>query len=165
MSNERKPKRTKEVLLAEANARVAKLTAQIEGTWVAENAEKTGVKAVKAAIRRRKTALHQAKVLINGRAPTAKSPALPGIYGKIENAKLRLANMNEAADRGEAFIANLPFDIERLDALLELSEQEGEEIEVPNGLFKMGGEEDITEAEHEANSVTANDTEEDYEEA
>ncbi len=164
MTTERKPKRTKEVLLAEANARVAKLTAQIEGTWIAENEEKTGVKAVRAALRRRKTALHQARVLIDGRGATAKSPALPGLYMKITNAEDRLYSMREAAQRGEDFIQNLPFDIERLDELLKLSEQEGEDIEVPNGLFKMGGEEDVTDAEHEAKVVTANDTEDDYEE-
>lgn len=159
MSNERKTKRSKEVLLAEAQERVAKLMAQIDGTYVRENEEKTGIKAVRFALKRRKTELHRATVLVNGRAATAKSPALAGIHEKIANAGERLEKLREAAWRGEDFMANLPFDIGRLDALLQLAETEGEEIEVPTGMFKIGGEDERTEAEIEAKVVTSDDAE------
>jgi hypothetical protein len=80
---------------AELLAKLAILEAKENGTYE-PSMEPDGLKGVKAALRRRKTALHQAQILIAGRAATDKSPALPGIDAKIENAQKRLDNLLES---------------------------------------------------------------------
>jgi hypothetical protein len=143
---------------ADLIAKLAILEAKENGTYVRENAEKTGLKAVRYALRRRKTELHRAKVLVEGRAATANSPALAGIMDKIENAEQRLAKLREAAEKGENFIANLPFDIDRLEKLVLVGEA-GDDVEVPSDLTRLGNEADRTDAEIETKVATSEDSE------
>jgi len=150
--------RTIEERKAELLKKLEILEAKENGTYVRENAEKTGLKAVRFALRRRKTELHRAQILVDGRAATSKSPALAGVNDKIQNLKERLAKLEEAAERGANYIANLPFDIDRLEKLVLVGEA-GDDVEVPKDLTPIVNDADKNEAELETKVATDSDTE------
>ena len=141
--------RTPEEIIADLEKKIEIQKAKAAGTYDPEK-DSYGVKRIRAALRRRKTALHAAEVTINGRAATAKSPALNGIDDKIDNARSRLDNLTETRNRAMLSIANLPDDIRVLEDLVQRAEK-GEEVEFPTGLHHIPG--DQTEAEAETASV------------
>jgi len=133
-------KLTKEERLAKQKAallaKLAIVEAKENGTY---QIKREGVKALKFALRTRRTALHAAQVLVNGRAPSAKSPALPTIVDKIKNAEKRLAGLIEGRDRAIDFLENLPADIDLLEGLVTVAESgdSNEPVKMPTGLFHM----------------------------
>ncbi len=146
----KRPKRSLAERRAALQAQIAILDAKEDGTY---EMERSGLKAVKFALRRRETEKHNAEVLINGRASTAKSPALATIAEKVANAETRLASLKAGQERAQGFLDNLPTDIELLQGLVTLGEA-GETVEVPDGLYQMEME-DKTEVEVEvAASIT-----------
>lgn len=145
-TNTNKRKRaTRQEMIERLEAKLAKLQAQAEGSFTPD-AETLTVKRLRSALRKRRTLLHRAEVMVNGRPGTEKSPATNGIDEKIENARKRLADLEQSKRNAEERIAALPFDIERLESLLEQSET-GAEVEFPTDLFPIGGEATETEVE------------------
>lgn len=155
MAQKRK-RRTRQEMIADLQAKVEKLQAQEEGTYTPEH-ETLMSKRIRVALRTRKTALHQARITLNGRAPTENSPGTNGIETKIQNAEDRLASLRETKSRAEEQAANLPFDIERLEDLCERCEK-GEDVEMPTDLYRLPGEK--TDVEHET-AVVAGDGDDD----
>ncbi len=146
--NQNKRKRaTRQEMRERLLEKLAKLDAQIEGTYTPDQ-ETLVSKRIRAALRKRKTLLSRAEIVIVGRASTEKSPAQNGIEEKIKNAENRLADLRETKRRADERIANLPRDIERLSGLVEMIER-GEEVEMPDDLFPIPGEAERTDHEHE----------------
>jgi hypothetical protein len=129
---------TRQEMIERLEAKLQKLQAQAEGNF-SDDQESNISKRLKKALRKRRTLLGRADVLLNGRPATEKSPAVNGIDEKIENAQSRLDQLIESKRRAEAQAANLPFDIEKLELLLEEVER-GEEPEFPTDLFRIGTE-------------------------
>ena len=138
---------TRQEMIERLQAKLERLQQQEEGKPVASTTP-LGVKRLRAAIRKRKTALHRANVLIDGHAGSEKSPRINGIESKIENARQRLDSLIEARNRAVDHIETLPGDIERLEAALAQAEAGGE-IEMPEGLTNIGESNDA-EVEVEA---------------
>jgi len=138
---------TRQEMIERLQAKLGRLQQQEEGKPVASTTP-LGVKRLRAAIRKRKTALHRANVLIDGHAGSEKSPRINGIESKIENARQRLDSLIEARNRAVDHIETLPGDIERLEAALAQAEAGGE-IEMPEGLTNIGESNDA-EVEVEA---------------
>lgn len=154
--NKRK-RATREEMIAKTQAKLDKLLAQKEGSFTPD-AETLVVKRLRSALRRRKTALHRAEVMVNGRAATEKSPPMNGIDEKIENAQKRLADLVSSKERAEERIANLPFDISRIETILETAENDGTEPEFPTDLFMLDNE--STDSETEVAAGEPEDSEE-----
>lgn len=137
---------------AAALAELAKLEAMENGTYVrgSNSEEPTILTTLRSMLRRRETVLKSADIFLNGRAASPKSPALNGVDTKIANAQKRIASLQEAKARQEDLFANLPFDIGRLEALVERAEK-GEDVGIPQDLHpipeKTAKKDD---AEHEA---------------
>lgn len=140
-------RRTQEEMLAHYQAQVDKLTAKIEGRYEDDGANDM-VKALKKRLRKAETALRSAQITLNGvtkedgngwvRAP---------ISEKIEGTEKRLNSQIEAKGFAEHMTASLPFDIDRLTALVAAAEL-GEDVEFPNDLVnltvsKPGGDEQV----------------------
>jgi len=123
---------TRQEMIERLQAKLERLQQQEEGKPVASTTP-LGVKRLRAAIRKRRTALHRANVLLDGHAGSEKSPRINGIDAKIENARQRLDSLIEARNRAVDHIETLPGDIERLEAALAQAEAGGE-IEMPEGL-------------------------------
>lgn len=136
---------TRKEMIERKKAELEKLLAQEAGTYTGDEGSDIAKRLRKAA-KKRKTLLHRAQVLLFGRPATEKSPAVNGIEEKIENAQKRLDNLIESKRRAEEQVANLPFDIEKLELLLEEDER-GEEVEFPTDLFRIGGKETDREVE------------------
>lgn len=147
-------RRTREQMLAEARAKVAKLEAKIAGNYDDSQEDGYMVKRLKAAIRRRETTLTTIETLLNGRAATEKSPQVAPIAEKIANAEKRLYDLRKAQTQAIETAARVPFDIERLREVLAMAEG-GSEVEFPTGLYLIPNEK--TDAEHEAASVQNRD--------
>lgn len=150
MTNTRQKRRTDEEMLAHFEAEkqriLDRMQAKAEGRPVTEG---SGLSSrLKRAKRTRETALHRAQVAVNGKAATAKSPALPTIEEKIERAQKRLDDLIETQNRALEQIAELPKDIERLELLIE-AEAAGDDVEFPKGLYRLPGEGEQTEGEAE----------------
>ena len=132
----RKPKKTlveqREVLMA----KLAIIEAKENGTY---KIERDGAQALKFALKRRAKMLHDAQVLVNGRAKTAKSPPMATIADKITNCEERLERLKAGQDRAQGFLDNLPADIKLLEGLVTLSES-GETVDIPTDLYKLGDE-------------------------
>lgn len=144
-SNKRK-RATREEMIRRTEEKLAKLKAQAEGSFTPD-AETLTVKRLRNALRRRKTALHRATVMLNGRAATEKSPSMNGIDEKIENARKRLADLEASKSRAEERVANLPFDISRIETILEDAEKSGTEPTFPDDLFPLDNESTESEVE------------------
>jgi chromosome segregation ATPase len=132
-------------MIERLEAKLAKLQAQAEGTY-SDEGDTLVTKRLRSALRKRKTLLHRAEVLVNGRARTEKSPAMNGIEDKIENARKRLADLEDSQRRANEQIASLPFDIQTLTEALEAIER-GEEVDFPTDLYRIPGENTTTETE------------------
>lgn len=138
---------TRQEMIERLQAKLERLQQQEEGKPVASTTP-LGVKRLRASIRKRRTALHRANVLLDGHAGSEKSPAINGIAAKIENAQRRLDQLIEARNRAVEQIENLPGDIERLEAALAQAEAGGE-VEMPEGLTMLEASNDA-EVEVEA---------------
>jgi prefoldin subunit 5 len=136
---------TRTEMIDRLEAKLEKLRAQAEGTYT-EEGDSFITKRMRRALRTRKTLLHRAEVLVNGRARTEKSPAQNGIDEKIENARRRLADLEDSRNRAQEQIAALPFDIQTLTEALEATER-GEEVDFPTDLYRVPGENTATETE------------------
>jgi hypothetical protein len=126
-------------------AKLEKLMAQEEGTYSDEN-ENDVLKGLKRRLRKTETALKAADLILNG------SDGKSTIDDKIVKTRARLESQIETADRAEAQKAALPFDVERLQALIALGEA-GEDVEFPKDLTRLPGEQDKTQEEHEAKAL------------
>jgi len=149
-------RRTREQIKAELEAKLAKINAKLNGTFVETDDESLLVKRLRRAIRKRETAIGNAGTLLTGRAATEKSPAIPTIDSKIENAQKRLDDLRLAKNRAMEIQARVPFDIDRLRSALEGAEK-GTVLEFPTELYILPGEDEKTDAEHEAASVSEQD--------
>ena len=123
---------TRQEMIERLQAKLERLQQQEEGKPVASTTP-LGVKRLRAAIRKRRTALHRANVLLDGHAGSEKSPRINGIDAKIENARQRLDQLIDARNKAVDHLETLPGDIERLEAALAQAEAGGE-IEMPEGL-------------------------------
>jgi len=152
MTTQRRKKRTRAEMIADLEHKLAKYRAQEEGTFE----DQTTLKMLKRALKARQKALHQANILLHGReqTPDRKSPPVNSITVKIENAQRRVDGYIESKRRAEEQIANLPFDIEKLQDLVTVAES-GEEVEFPQDLFRLPT--DRTDRENEVNLDTEND--------
>lgn len=144
---------TRKEMIERKRAELEKLLAQEAGTFTDEGSDMA--KRLRKAMKKRRTILHRAEVLLNGRPATEKSPAVNGIDEKIQNAEKRLNDLIESKRRAELQVANLPFDIEKLELLLE-EDEAGEEVSFPDDLFKIGGEKP-TDREVEVKVSTENE--------
>lgn len=159
-NGKKRTRRTIEERIAATQAEMARLQAIKDGTYVRGEATSGNpvLTQVKKALRVRKTALHNAQIITDGRAATEKSPRQSTLAEKIENAEKRLNNLRETKKRSDQIIADTPFDIERLEALIELAES-GEDITFPDNLTPLPSESEKTDTEHEVTALTANDPE------
>ena len=153
MSNTRNKRRTPAEMAAHyaklAEDYAAKAEAQERGERIQGNSM---VSRLKRAAKTRSTLLHRAQVTVNGKAATQKSPALPTIDQKIENAEKRLADYREARSTALEQIARFPEDIEKLNLLveaIEAGEIDPDNVEFPTGLLAAPGEQTQTAAEAE----------------
>jgi len=143
-----KRNRRTRVEVAEAlRAKLAKIEAQIAGNFDATKDDSYIVTRLKAAIRRRDTALRVAATVIGGKKATENSPAMSDIDTKIANAQKRLADLTATKARAIETQARVPFDLETLNAALATAVK-GEPVEFPSGLFVLPSEQ--TEGEVEA---------------
>jgi hypothetical protein len=143
-----KRNRRTRVEVAEAlRAKLAKIEAQIAGNFDATKDDTYIVTRLKAAIRRRDTALRVAATVLGGKKATENSPAMSDIDTKIANAQKRLADLTETKARAIETQARVPFDLQTLNAALEVAVK-GEPVEFPSGLFVLPSEQ--TEGEVEA---------------
>lgn len=152
---QKRKRATREEMMARLQAKLERLQAQKEGTYVPDD-ETLTLKRLRSALRKRHTAMGNARMLLNGRPATEKSPAMNSIDEKIANAEKRLADLHTAKARAEEQLANLPFDIERLEAIIGVAET-GTDVEFPTGLYPLPSEQDRTEAEVEASVANSDE--------
>lgn len=158
MTNKRN-RRTREEMLAHYQAQIARLEAAMTGA--PDTSSEAGVlKSLRARLRKTETALRAAQITLNGvRAEDGKGYVRSPIADKIEQTKLRLAAQERTKAEAEEQTAALPFDIERLSALVAAGEQ-GEEVEFPEDLTPLPGEENRTDEQHEASFIANGEAEE-----
>ena len=135
-------RKTREEMLAFRLAQVEKLQAQIDGSFQDES-ENAVLRSLNKRLRKTQTALRAAGITLNG--TEVRSP----IADKIAGTEKRLAAQVETMKNAEAYVASLPFDVERLEALIAASEQ-GDDVEFPKDLTNLGDEQERTDEEHEA---------------
>ena len=153
MSKPRNKRRTPEEMAAHyaklAEQYQEKAERQARGERIQGNSM---VSRLKRALRTRETLLNRAQVTVNGKAATAKSPALPTIDEKIANVEKRLADYRETRSNALAQIAEFPQDIETLKALLasiDAGDVDPDDVEFPRDLHKAPGEGSTTSGEAE----------------
>jgi hypothetical protein len=136
-------------MLAKRLAEVAKLQAQIAGTF-----DETGdgflVTRLKRAIRSRDTALRVAQTVLGGRNKTENSPAVSDIDTKIANAQKRLADLVQTKANAIEVQAQVPFDLETLNSALS-GAIDGTVLEFPVLQYRLSTER--TEGEVEAGAA------------
>lgn len=154
-TNETKGKRNRRTRaqVAEAlRAKLAKIEAQIAGTFDESSDETLLVQRLKRAIRRRDTVLKSALTLLNGKPATQNSPAVSPIDAKIAGFQKRLDDAIAAKARAIETIERLPADQATLNVALAAAVK-GELLEFPTGLYAIPGESERTETEVEAASA------------
>ena len=135
-------------MLEDALAKVEKLQAQIEGSYKDED-ENDILKALSKRLRKTKTALRAARVTLKGLSNDEGKIARKPISETIERTRVRLASQIETQDRAEVMSTKLPFDVERLEALIAQTEI-GDLVEFPSDLTPLGNEQERTDEEHES---------------
>lgn len=143
----RRKRRTRQEIMDELRAKLDKYEAQEDGTYIPDE-ETLIAKRIRKALKRRKTAIHQANVLLQGKAATEKSPAQNGIDDKIANAEARLQNLRDAKAHALDMIANLPFDIDRLEKIVEEMDKGNVPEDFPTGLYKLPNSKNDVEHEN-----------------
>jgi hypothetical protein len=153
-SNEAQPtkrtRKTRKEMIVELEARLAKAIAQEAGTFSEEN-DNNVLKGLKARLRKTKTTLASMQLLRNG------SDGKSSIVEKIKGTEKRLASQIESKNRADKFLAELPFDVQQLEALIEAGEA-GETVEFPDGLTKLTDDQEKTTEEHEAKALLEQQT-------
>lgn len=142
MANERAARKTRAQVIVEMEAKLSKYRAQEAGTFRDEN-ENDILKALNKRLRKTSTVLKAAGITVNG------SDVRSSIADKIAGTQKRLESQIETQRRAEEQIAALPFDVERLQALIATAEA-GEDVEFPTDLTRLGDEQERTDEEHEA---------------
>jgi len=155
---DRKARRTRAQMIEEMEAKLAAYKAKEDGTYTSDSETLIG-KRLKGGLKRRRTLLHRAQVLIAGRAATEKSPPMNGIDDKIERAEARLEDLIESRERANEQVARLPGDIEAIAKAIEVDEQGLETAEFPSDLLALPGEGEQTNAEAETVHATNDDDE------
>lgn len=140
-------RRTRAEMLEAAIAKVAKLEAQIEGSYKDED-ENDVLKALKRKLRKTSTALRAARVTLNGLSNSEGKIARKPISETILRTRDRLESQIETQERAEVMVAKLPFDVERLESLIAQTEI-GDIVEFPTDLTLLGDEQERTDEEHE----------------
>lgn len=153
MTDNKRNRKTRDEMLAFRLAQVAKLEAQIEGSYQDDHENDT-LKSLKNRLRKTQTALRAAGVILNGivkedgkgwqRAPQAE---------KIEGTRKRLADQEKALQRAELVSATLPFDVDILNVSITAIEAGDTEVEFPTGLHSLNGAEPKTDEEVEADFI------------
>lgn len=146
---EKRNRRTAAEMAEHYRAMAARCEAIAEGKG-SDNPSQGIVKRLKARLRKTNTELRAAQITINGvatedRKGFVRSPIADKIAGTIK----RLESQRETQARAEEFTASLPFDVERLTALVAAAEQ-GEDVEFPTDLVRLSNEEEKTDEQHEA---------------
>jgi hypothetical protein len=142
-----RPRKTRAQVILDMEAKLEKYKAQEAGTFRDEN-ENDILKALTKRLRKTNTALKAANITVNG------TDIRSSIAAKIEGTQKRLQSQMETQERATEQMAKLPFDIERLEALIEAAEA-GEEVEFPTDLTRLGDEQERTDEEHEAAFVAS----------
>lgn len=155
---QKRNRRTRQEMLDAALAKVEKLQAQIDGSYKDEN-ENDILKALSRRLRKTKTALRAATVTINGISNDEGKIARKPISETIERTRARLTSQIETMHRAEALQAQLPFDVETLEALVAKSEI-GDLVEFPSDLTPLGNGQDRTDEEHEAAFIASEEVSE-----
>ena len=131
----RKKRATVAEMLERKRREVEILEAKAAGTWT--GGDETDIqKRLRNALRKRLTALGNAKMLFTGRPATVNSPAMNPIDEKIARAEQQLQSLYKTRQRAEGRIVNLPFDIERLETLLKNAES-GQDVSFPDDLTPL----------------------------
>ncbi len=152
-------RRTRAEMLEAALAKVAKLEAQIEGSYKDED-ENDILKALKRRLRKTSTALRAARVTLNGLSNDEGKIARKPISETISRTRDRLASQIETQHRAEKMSAKLPFDVETLEALIAKTEI-GDIVEYPENLTPLGNEQERTDEEHETAFIAKEEMAED----
>lgn len=125
------------------------------GKQITASGETYGAKMIRAAIRKRKTALGRAETVLSGKVQVTGDTIkvlLKNIDQRIEDAQDRVANLRQHKAEAEKRIADLPFDIESLEKVMATAEEaieNGEEpvYALPEGLSLLPGEKTPDELE------------------
>jgi len=156
MGNKRN-RRTDAEMLEHFKKEQARLEAKMAGK-IDTSTESGKLKAIKRRLRKTTTELKAARFTLEGSqpGPDGKGMVRSSIDDKIKQTQARLASQIETRDRATAFAAKLPFDIERLEALLAAAEQ-GDDVDMPDDLTPLSDESKRTDEEHEAAFATKDD--------
>ncbi len=146
-------------------AEIERLDASIAGK--PDTASESGkLKSLKSMLKKRETALRAATITVNGIAanPELKVSPRASIGDKIATTEARLASQKQTLATANEQIAQLPFGITRLEALV-ASAAQGDDVEMPTDLYPLPGEgetEEVakTDEEHEAAFIAKSETEE-----
>jgi hypothetical protein len=145
MTNKRN-RRTRAQMIADMEAKLEHYKALEDGK-VDTSTENGVLKALRNRLRKTKTALRSASITLDG------ADSRSSIADKIAQTEKRLASQRETQQTAEEQRAALPFDITRLEALVEAAEA-GEEVEFPNDLYRLPGVNDPrTDEEREADFI------------
>jgi len=129
-------------MIAFRQAELDKMIAQEAGSFDESNESNVG-KALQRRLRKTRTALKAAGIMVNG------TDVRSSIAVKIEGTLRRLASQKQAQENAEEQIAKLPFDVERLVALID-SVEASDIVDFPTDLTRLGDEDERTDEEHEA---------------
>lgn len=137
----KRPRRTRIEIIEATRAKLARLEAQVDGTFDASQDESFNGKRLRAAIRRNETAIKNAESLLFGRAGTDKSPAIASIDVKIANAEKHVRNLQTAKESALAVQAQAPFNVDKLVSALASFEAGNGDGSLPDGLYVLPGDE------------------------
>jgi hypothetical protein len=149
MTKKKRNRRTKAEMAEHYRKLAEQYEAELDGS--VDTSSQSGVlKALRAALRKRETQLRAARITLDGVTRDdgngfVRSP----IDEKIAHTLNRLESQQETKARAEEAVAAYPFDIERLQALIAAAEL-GEDVEMPDDLTPLPGDESRTDEEHEA---------------
>ncbi len=145
---QKRVRRTRQQMLEDTLAKAEKLQAQIDGSYSDEN-ENDVLKALKRRLRKTNTALRSARITLSGLTNEDGKIGRKPISETIHRTRARLESQIETECRAEVMNTKLPFDVERLEALVAQSEI-GDLVEFPDDLTPLGNEQARTDEEHEA---------------
>lgn len=157
---QKRNRRTAEEMLAHYEAQAERLRLKMAGEYV-PSGEDALLKKLKRRLRKTNTELKSARFTIYGVArEDGKGWSRAPIADKIEGTKARLASQIETLERAQAFEASLPFDIERLEALIQAYEA-GEDVDFPTDLTPLSDAQNRTDEEHETAMIASDEDSED----
>ncbi len=155
---QKRNRRTREEMLAHYEAEAQRVRDQIAGSYK-DDSENAVLKQLKNRLKKTNTLQRTMRVVLDGvHGSEGKGWSKSPIAEKIEATEKRLASQIETRDRAEVYTAKLPFDIERLQALVEAAEA-GEDVEMPSDLTPFPDEQNRTDEEHEAAFIASEEAE------